>query len=188
MPFGRNVYRERIAQKLTQEDLASVAGISRTMLSKIERAEVTPSLTIAVNIANSLGCTIATMLDDTSVGSIISYVPKGNRTKVKCPITDEKKEVLSPFLENGIQIHFATLHPGKTSGKLPPHAKGTKEYLILHQGEIKLVLPDVTTTIYAGDCIVYRGDVEHEVVNCGDVDALVYIITDAAWVQHRNID
>lgn len=44
----------RVAQRITQEQLAKNAGISRTYLSQIEACESVPSVAVAQSIAKAL--------------------------------------------------------------------------------------------------------------------------------------
>ena len=52
--LGKRIKKERKAQKMTQEDLASRAGISLSFLGHIERGTRKASLDTLVNIANAL--------------------------------------------------------------------------------------------------------------------------------------
>lgn len=49
-----NLAKTRKEKGLTQEELATLAGISRTMMCNIERGEALPSLPVAYRIAKSL--------------------------------------------------------------------------------------------------------------------------------------
>ncbi|MDF2499577.1 MAG: sensor signal transduction histidine kinase [Anaerosporomusa subterranea] len=77
--FGENVANLRVALKLSQDDLAQHAGISRSMLSKIERGEVNPTILIAGKLARSLNTTVSTLLGEQPsqqdrVGNIQKFV------------------------------------------------------------------------------------------------------------------
>lgn len=49
-----NLTKSRKEMKLTQEELAKLAGISRTMMCNVERGEALPSLVVAYRIAKAL--------------------------------------------------------------------------------------------------------------------------------------
>lgn len=49
-----NVVKAREEMKLTQDELAKLAGISRTMMCNIERGYTLPSLPVAYRIAKAL--------------------------------------------------------------------------------------------------------------------------------------
>lgn len=57
--FGRRVKEERLKQHLSQEELAERAGVHRTYVGMIERAEKNITLTNIEKIALALGIKIA---------------------------------------------------------------------------------------------------------------------------------
>jgi transcriptional regulator with XRE-family HTH domain len=52
--MATNLRRERHARKLTQEDLADLAGLSSRYLGAIERAAVSASVTVLGQLATAL--------------------------------------------------------------------------------------------------------------------------------------
>lgn len=61
--FGKNVQKRRKAQGLTQEKLAELAGLHRTYIGMIERAEKNITLCNMEKIATALKVRIQTLLD-----------------------------------------------------------------------------------------------------------------------------
>lgn len=51
-------YRENQSQKMTQEELAEKAGISRAYLSTVETGSAAPTINVAKSIAKALGKTL----------------------------------------------------------------------------------------------------------------------------------
>lgn len=62
--FGRNIQKERRAQNISQEELAYRAGLHRTYIGMVERAERSISLQNAKKIADALNIKIDTLLDN----------------------------------------------------------------------------------------------------------------------------
>jgi transcriptional regulator with XRE-family HTH domain len=60
--FGNRVRDERQKQKLSQEELAEKAGVHRTYIGMIERAEKNITLTNIERIAKALGIPIDRLL------------------------------------------------------------------------------------------------------------------------------
>ena len=52
----------RLEKKLTQEKLAEAAGVGVTHISHIETGNSIPSLQVAVDIVNALGCSMDELL------------------------------------------------------------------------------------------------------------------------------
>jgi transcriptional regulator with XRE-family HTH domain len=63
--FGENVRLRRQYLQLSQEKLAALAGLHRTYIGMIERAEKNITLTNAERIAVALGCDLRELIDAT---------------------------------------------------------------------------------------------------------------------------
>lgn len=61
--FGLKVKKERLKQKLSQEQLAEKAGVHRTYIGMIERAEKNITLLNIEKIAIALGISISELLN-----------------------------------------------------------------------------------------------------------------------------
>lgn len=62
--FGRILRKRRRAKGLSQEELASVAGVHRTFVSMLERGVRTPSLDVVLKLANGLDTTATSLVED----------------------------------------------------------------------------------------------------------------------------
>lgn len=62
--FGHNVQKYRKAQDLSQEKLAELAGVHRTYIGMIERAEKNITLCNMEKIAKALNISISKLLED----------------------------------------------------------------------------------------------------------------------------
>src|SRR5918998_1372586 len=60
--LGARVKEHRRRRGLTLEELAERAGVSRAMISKVERGEKNPTLVVAAKVAEGLGVTISELL------------------------------------------------------------------------------------------------------------------------------
>jgi transcriptional regulator with XRE-family HTH domain len=54
-PVGATLQRLRLARKMTLEQLSRAAGVSKSMLSEIERDKANPTIAVAWRLANALG-------------------------------------------------------------------------------------------------------------------------------------
>src|SRR3712207_9229504 len=57
--LGGRVRELRRRRGLTLEDLAGLSGVSRAMISKLERGEKNPTLVVAARLAEGLGVTLS---------------------------------------------------------------------------------------------------------------------------------
>lgn len=64
MSIGENLKSLRESKGLTQEELAKMVGVHRTMISQAERETKTLSIPLGQTITEVLGCTIYDLLDN----------------------------------------------------------------------------------------------------------------------------
>lgn len=62
--FGLALKRARVAQGLSQEHLAALAGVERGFVGKIERGEANPSLTTLEKLAAALNRPLSELMRD----------------------------------------------------------------------------------------------------------------------------
>lgn len=62
--FAKNLRKRRIGLKLSQEDLAELAGLHRTYVGSVERAERNISIDGMEKLANALGCSIVDIIEE----------------------------------------------------------------------------------------------------------------------------
>lgn len=62
--FAKSLRKKRSELKLSQEDLADLAGLHRTYVGSVERAERNISIDGMEKLANALGCSIAELVED----------------------------------------------------------------------------------------------------------------------------
>lgn len=62
--FGQKVRDERLKQNLSQEELAAKAGVHRTYIGMIERAEKNITLLNIEKISKALSISISKLLED----------------------------------------------------------------------------------------------------------------------------
>ncbi len=59
MEIGTQIQSRRKQLRVTQQDLAEIAGVSPTTLNRIETGQVNPTLHVLQRIANALGMEVA---------------------------------------------------------------------------------------------------------------------------------
>ena len=59
---GATLQKMRLERNLTLEDLSRAAGVSKSMLSQIEREKANPTIAVAWRLANALGIGIGELL------------------------------------------------------------------------------------------------------------------------------
>lgn len=66
MSIGKNIARLRKASDIRQIELAKAVNVSQSLICQIERGTKVPSLPLAKQIANALGCDVNDLLEEKS--------------------------------------------------------------------------------------------------------------------------
>jgi transcriptional regulator with XRE-family HTH domain len=175
--LGRRIRQERTARQLSLDDLAARSGVSRGMISAVERGEKAPTVLVLDRIATGLGTTIARLLGEERVARVI--VRRAAEQDVARDPSGWERRILSPVLP-GIEFELmrTTIGPGVDAGAFSPHVEGSREYLAVEQGTLLLTLGGVAYTLNAGDSIYYAGDCVHAFANPGDAPLVYYLAMD----------
>ncbi|MDR3563245.1 MAG: XRE family transcriptional regulator [Negativicutes bacterium] len=174
--FSRNVANIRGKLNMSQEELATRADISRSMLSKIERGEVNPTILVASKIARGLNTLVSTLLDEKTPEDI-QLRRKNERVIQFDPKTELQRQLILHTPTTGFELIHFILPSGATSGLLPPHKPGSHEYIIVEQGRLQVILDhDKVYLLDPGDCLSFPGGITHQASNLYPSDCHTYVI------------
>src|SRR5687767_1862098 len=98
--LGERVGDLRRGRGLTLNELAELAGVSRAMISKLERGEKNPTLVVAAKLAEGLGVTLS-RLAGIEERREVAVVPRERRMIMRDPETGFERQVLSPNFVGG---------------------------------------------------------------------------------------
>ena len=162
--LGEHIRDERVRRNLSLEALARKARVSRSMLSAVERGEKAPSVLILDQIATGLGTSIARLLASEREGRVV-VIRAVEQDRAVDPSGWERR-ILSPVLPR-VEFEFmrTTLFPGVNAGAFLPHNPGSREYVAVERGMLRLTLDGEIYLLKKGDSIYYAGDCIHEFEN-----------------------
>jgi transcriptional regulator with XRE-family HTH domain len=162
--LGERIRDERARRSLSLEALARKARVSRSMLSAVERGEKAPSVLILDQIATGLGTSIARLLASEREGRVV-IIRAAEQDRAVDPSGWERR-ILSPVLPK-VEFEFmrTTLFPGVNAGAFLPHNPGSREYVAVERGTLRLTLDGEVYLLKKGDSIYYAGDCIHEFEN-----------------------
>lgn len=160
----------------TLEQLSAACGVSRSMLSQIERNQANPTLGVAFRIAQAFGMSIGTLVDVPEASSAIDVIRADDRTYHYRQEKDCRIRTLSPLhLEKDVEFYEVVLKPGGVL-KSAPHFGGTREFLTVQQGTVRLTSNADTSDLQRGDSAHYPADVPHSIENTGKHEAVLFLV------------
>jgi len=157
----------RKRQGLTLDALAASSGVSRSMLSQIERSEASPTFSTLWNITRALGLTLADLVAGPQAAPPIDvqldhFTPEITTPDKRCTL-----RILSPADSAGrTEWYLLTLLPG---GELSSdaHAEGTTEHLTVLDGRLWVSSAVNHAAVELGETARYSAAVPH-VISAGD--------------------
>src|SRR3989449_4497097 len=183
--LGRHIRDERRRRGLSLEELAARASVSRSMLSDVERGGKAPTVLVLDRIATGLDTSIARLLGDERASRVV--VLRCGEQHVAHDPSGWERRILSPVLP-GVEFELmrSTIPAGVDAGAFSPHAAGSREYLAVERGTLRLTIDGAPYTLRRGDSIYYAGDCVHAFANPGGRDCVYYLAMDVAGHAHRS--
>lgn len=167
--------KARRKQGLSLEAVANLSGVSRSMVSQIERGESSPTIATLWNLTRALQVDFAGLLEeDESSDRIVLLkeheVPRIDNMGVGCRI-----RILSPPEEAGRhEVYDIVFEKGGVLDS-QPHARGAREQLTVLKGAVRVTSGSAVKDLNEGDTARYAADVAHS-IESGNGSARVFLI------------
>jgi transcriptional regulator with XRE-family HTH domain len=174
--LGGRVKQLRTDKGWSLEALANASGVSRSMLSQIEREEANPTLAVTMRIAQAFAMPLGDLLEMPSVSSAVKVIRGDDRAFHYRSDKFCRLRTLSPLnLEKDVEFYEVQLQP---TGALrsAPHFEGTREFLTVQKGNVQIESAGDAEELVAGDSASYRADVPHAIVNIGKSEVLAFLV------------
>lgn len=165
--IGPRLQALRKERGLTLDELSAASGVSRSMLSQIERSQANPTLATVWHLSHALGVELSEFVGLQRIerrGRIdvtaASFVPEIRTEDGQCVL-----RILSPADKAGsIEFYLLDIAP---FGELvsEAHTRGSHEHLTVLTGDLTVMSGDTTAKVGAGGIARYPADVPHAVRN-----------------------
>ena len=180
--FGNRVRGLRESANLTLEDLSQESGVSRAMLSKVERGEKSPTIGVASRISRALNTSLSFLMGGEEQRRAVALVRKDQRHVFRDAETGFERHLLSPPIAgSAVEVLFHHLPAGVSTGKLPPYPAGTEKHVMVVDGDLVVVTDGSETELMKGDALFFEAEVEHSFDNRTSKPCNYYLI-----VSRRN--
>ncbi|WP_171097917.1 MULTISPECIES: helix-turn-helix domain-containing protein [unclassified Ruegeria] len=169
----------RRAKGLSLEAVANLSGVSRSMVSQIERGESSPTISTLWNLTRALQVDFAGLLDGTKAEDQIEVLRKAEVPSIDNMGQNCRIRILSPPEEAGghevYDIRF------DTGGALhsQPHMRGAQEQLTVLEGDVSVTSGNATSELTQGDTARYNADVAHSIASLGGPARVFLIVKNA---------
>ena len=170
-------YRKEL--NLTLAELAALSGVSRSMLSEIERDNANPTYGTLWHLTRALKIDLNSLVSGASEersGSVIDLQPGNLTPTIRSADGTCTLQILSPAsMVSLIEWYLLSF---EAEGELvsDPHETGTVEHLHCTKGEIIVRSAGNTMIVRAGETARYAADVPHSLTSVGAVGAGAFLV------------
>ncbi len=170
----------RSARSLTLDQLAAASGISKSMLSQIERNKTNPTVGTLWSLTQALGIDITDLLGTGSkmnakekqISTMKSHqTPEIQSADGKCTL-----KILGPHeLVSHMEWYEVALKKGGILDS-EPHAAGTREHITVLEGSVTISTGKEEDILTAGDTARYAADSHHFIKNHTGIPARALLV------------
>jgi XRE family transcriptional regulator, regulator of sulfur utilization len=174
---GETLARMRQQKSLSLDELSRQAGVSKSMLSQIERSQANPTVAVVWRLAQALGVGVAELLGTQRPAEpLLVAVPAHATPTLTSPDGKCELRILGPIeLAGQFEWYSLTVQAG---GELVSHAHepGSKEHLTVLTGQLEVSAASQSTRLRTGETARYAVDVPHRIHNPGKTPAQALLV------------
>ncbi|MDR5776175.1 XRE family transcriptional regulator [Caballeronia sp. LP006] len=173
---GEQIQRLRNERKLTLDDLSRAAGVSKSMLSEIERDKANPTIAVAWRLTNALGISLDQLFAQQKAGDVIRVAGPHEIPTLNGDNGGYQLRVWGPIeLAGKFEWYELTLHAGAALIS-DAHEPGTREHLTVLNGAIEIEASGAAKRLKAGETARYAADDGHVIRNVGRGEAKALLV------------
>jgi transcriptional regulator with XRE-family HTH domain len=156
--LGERLRQLRNERRLSQRDLAQLAGISTNSVSLIEREEISPSVSTLQSLAGALNIKVSYFFDDEYIGDVLLVknserpVITGNGLVIEGVGKRLKAQEVEPFL--------VVLEPRAMSGERQVVHPG-QEFICCQEGRVEYLIDGKSYIVEKGDFLIFEASLPH---------------------------
>lgn len=174
------IRRHRKQRGLALEALAELSGVSKSMISKVERAEAVPSTAVLSQLAEALGVTFSRLMTPAAEREIL-HIPAKRQPVLRDAASGFTRRCLSPVLPGrGIDWVLNTLPPRASTGEFVAHRGGVTEYIYVLKGRLTATIGGRTVALAPGDSLYFEADADHAFTNSGAGPCQYFLVIDSS--------
>lgn len=153
----------RKSQGLSLEAISNLSGVSRSMVSQIERGESSPTIATLWNLTRALNVDFAGLMEPLNTRNTIDVLRATDVPNIENMGNGCRISILSPPEEAGGHEVYDIAFTENGSLKSDPHARGVMEQLTVLEGQVRVTSGEAVSELFAGDTARYAGDVPHQI-------------------------
>jgi transcriptional regulator with XRE-family HTH domain len=162
--LGARIRAARLRRDVSVGELAAAAGVSKSLVSQIERGLAAPSIDTVRRLASALQVPVFSLfLEEPDNGMVVR---RAQRRMVRYPGSRATREILSPSLNGRMVLLWVTFPPGEDEHEPVRHVG--EESVVVVRGTLEVEIGDQRVVLEVGDSMTFDPDAPHTFRNPGD--------------------
>ncbi|MBL6928630.1 MAG: helix-turn-helix transcriptional regulator [Rhodospirillales bacterium] len=173
---GEFVRKLRRSRGLTLEDLAEGSGVSKSMLSQIERNKTNPTLATVWRLCECLGVSVDAMFEREDKPPVLDVLPGHATPSIRSADGKFGLRILGPLDLGGlVEWYEVRAEPGALLTS-EAHDPGTTEHLTVLGGVLTIEVGGEQREVATDETVRYRADQAHAIRNKSDKPARALLV------------
>jgi len=174
---GATLQALRQTQGLSLDELSRRAGVSKSMLSQIERNQANPTVAVVWRLANALRVELSELLGgERPPTPAIETVPAHGTPSMSSPDGRCQLRILGPIdLAGQFEWYELTVQPGGAL-ESDAHEPGSREHLTLLSGSLEVSAVQAVQKLKMGETARYAADGPHAIRNTSKQAATALLV------------
>jgi transcriptional regulator with XRE-family HTH domain len=162
---------------LSLDELSRQAGVSKSMLSQIERGQANPTVAVVWRLATALGVALGDLLgEERPAEPLLATVPAHATPLLAGADGKCELRILGPIdLAGRFEWYLLAVQAGGTLDS-QPHEPGSREHLTVLSGALEVRAGAESARLRAGETARYAADVPHRIHNPGKASAQALLV------------
>jgi transcriptional regulator with XRE-family HTH domain len=168
--IAENLRYARKSRGMSLRDLADQAGVSKALLSQLERGVANPTIEVLSAVGTALDLDFADLI------RVPLYEPQVLRAEAAEAAEIGARTLFSSPDRRRFEIYETTL-AAEHSRDSAPHGRGSEEYAYVLSGLVTLEIGQWTVRLRAGDAVRFSGEAEHSYTAGGRTARLLTLLS-----------
>jgi transcriptional regulator with XRE-family HTH domain len=167
--IGARIKMLRVGRGFTLDDLAERSGVSRAMISRIERGESSATAQLLNRLCVGLGITLSSLFARAESETSSPLSRSADQATWRDPDSGYVRRRISPASADGVlDLVDVVLPPGARVPLDTRNLRGADQLVYVLEGELDMILGEETTKLSSGDCLHMRFETTITFRNPGD--------------------
>jgi transcriptional regulator with XRE-family HTH domain len=154
--IAAHLKQRRLAMGLSLADLAGRSGVSRAMISKVERSAASPTAALLGRLCNGLGVTLSALIANAEQ-SESPFMRVKDQTAWQDPVTGLVRTMISPSLKDSVVEIVRVDLPAEASVNYDPQRYlNYEQHVVPMKGRLHLTVGDKEHELGPWDCLLMQ--------------------------------